>query len=402
MNLLYKSLLFAILLSPSISFCQKEDAILKVGEKISLHSDILNETRDVFVYLPPNYADKYFQQQRFPVLYVLDGDLHFHSLSGMIQILGSGINQTFAIPEMIIVAIPNTNRIRDLLPTHSTTGPFGGDFYKDSGGTDKFLKFITDELSPKIESMYSTSPYRIFVGQSFGGLAVIHALFTIPNFFQAYVAIDPSLWWDNQVLTRKAESYFNKADLHGKSLFLAQANSVRSWDSTNVHFEGIRNFATYLETRNHSGLRWKYKYYPDDTHSSVAFISEYDALRFFFAKYSTDYNNVSSPDELKKRFEQFSHDAGVKFFPPERVTQDYGSVYKFLGKDDIARGFFQMNIDNYPQSSSAYANMGQFLADKGDKKKALEYYDKALKIFPGNEDAKNNYENLKKELEKKK
>jgi predicted alpha/beta superfamily hydrolase len=404
MNFLHKSLIVAIIICPSLSFSQKDDAILKIGQKITLHSEILNETRDVWVYLPPNYSDKYFQTQHFPVLYVLDGDLHFHSLSGLIQILGSGVNQTFAIPEMIIVAIPNTNRMRDLLPTHSKVGPYGKeyDFYEDSGGTDKFLKFITNEVAPKIESMYSTSPYRIFVGQSFGGLTVIHALFTIPNFFQAYVAIDPSLWWDNQVILKKAENYFNETNLQGKSLYLAQANSLRSWDSTNVHFEGIRNFGTYLETRNRSGIRWKYKYYPDDTHSSVAFISEYDALRFFFEKYSTDYNNVSSPEDLKKRFQQFSQDAGVKFLPPERITQDYGSVYKYLGKDDIAQGFFQMNIDNYPQSSSAYANMGQFWKDKGDKKKAQEYYAKSLRIFPDNEDARNNYESLKKELDGKK
>ena len=100
---------------------------------------------------------------------------------------------------MIIVAIPNTNRVRDLIPTHSTKGNDGKDydFYQASGGTDNFLKFITNELAPKIESTYRTFPYRILIGQSFGGLTVLHALCTIPQAFNAYVAIDPSLWWDN-------------------------------------------------------------------------------------------------------------------------------------------------------------------------------------------------------------
>jgi predicted alpha/beta superfamily hydrolase len=390
-------------LHPLVSSSQETDPILKIGQKITLHSEILNENRDVLVYLPPNYSDKYFQPQHFPVLYVLDGDSHFHSLSGLVQILGSGINQTFTIPEMIIVAIPNTNRIRDLIPTHSTTGIDGKnyEYFQQSGGTDNFLKFITNELAPKIESTYRTFPYRILIGHSFGGIAAIHALFTRPEAFNAYVAIDPSLWWDNQTLTKQAREHFNKADLKGLTFYLAGANNLRSWDTTSVASESIKEFATLLETRNRSGLRWKYQYYPDDSHSSVAFISEYDALRFIFEKYTTNYKDISTASDLKKQYLRLTEDTGVKFLPPERITHDFGSIYLYLGKYDVAQEFFQMNIDNYPQSSSAYANMGQFCRSKGDKKKALEYYEKSLKIYPGNEDSRNNVESLRKELETK-
>lgn len=394
------ALLLFLFSYPLRSFCQDIDPILKIGQKISIHSDILNETRDVWIYLPPNYSDKYFQAQHYTVLYVLDGDAHFHSLSGLIQILGSGVNQTFAIPEMIIVSIPNTNRIRDLLPTHSTTGNDGKDydFFQPSGGTDNFLKFITDELAPKIESTFRTFPYRILIGQSFGGLTVLHALCTIPQAFNAYVALDPSLWWDNQSLLNQRRDYFNTADLAGRTLYLAQAVSLRSWDTNNLHFEGIKEFATILETRNKSGLRWRYKYYPDDDHSSVAFIGEYDALRFIFEKYRADYSVISTADQLKSQYQQLSNDLGITFFPPERVTQAFGSTYVYLEKYDTAQAFLQMNIDHYPSSSSAYANMGQYWKSRGDKRKALEYYEKSVKIFPGNEDSLNNIENLKKEL----
>ena len=385
---------------PLASFCQGDDPILKIGQKLSIHSDILNENRDVWIYLPPNYSDKYFQAQQFPVLYVLDGDLHFHSLSGLIQILGSGINQTFAFPEMILVSIPNTNRVRDLTPTHSTTGfdSVAYDSYQPSGGTDNFLKFITNELAPKVESTFRTSPYRILIGHSFGGLTVLHALCTVPQAFNAYVAIDPSLWWDNQSLLKQRREYFNTADLRARSLYLAQANTLTSWDKANPHFEAIKEFATLLETRNKSGIRWRYKFYPDDDHSSVAFISEHDALRFIFEKYRTDYNVISTADQLKAQYNQLSRDMGITFLPPERVTQNLASIYLSIKKYDIARDFLQMNINNYPNSSSAFANMGQYWKNRGDKKKALEYYEKSVKIFPGNEDSRNNVENLKKDL----
>ena len=398
----HKTTVFLIFLFsyPLACFCQSDDPILKIGQKLSIHSEVLDETRDAWIYLPPNYSDKYFQAQQFPVLYILDGDAHFHSLSGLIQILSSGINQTFTLPEMIIVAIPNTNRTRDLTPTHSTTGVDGKehDFYQQSGGTDNFLKFITNELAPKIESTFRTFPYRILIGHSFGGLTVLHALCTVPEAFNAYVAIDPSLWWDNQSLLKQRREYFNTADLKGRSLYLAQANSLRSWDMSNPHFEGIKEFATLLQTRNKSGIRWRYKFYPDDDHSSVAFISEYDALRFIFEKYRVDYNIIATAEQLKAQYEQLSKDLGITILPPERITQTFGSTYVYLEKYDTAEAFLQMNIDNYTNSSSAYANMGQYWKGKGDKKKALQYYEKSVKIFPENKDSLKNIENLKKDL----
>jgi predicted alpha/beta superfamily hydrolase len=383
-----------------VSFCQDDDVVLKIGQRISIHSKILNETRDVWIYLPPNYSDKYFQAQQYPVLYVLDGDAHFHSLSGLIQILGSGVNWTFAIPEMIIVGIPNINRVRDLLPTHSTKGNDGKDydFFQSSGGTDNFLKFITDEVAPKVESTFRTFPYRILIGHSFGGLTVLHALCTMPQAFNAYVAIDPSLWWDDQFLLKQRRDYFNSAALKGRSLYLAQANSLLSWGKSNLHFESIKEFATLLETRNKSGLRWKYKFYSDDDHQSVALISEYDALRFIFEKYRTDYNVVSTVDQLKSQYQQLSTDLGITFLPPERVAQALGSTYLSLEKYDIAQSFYQLNIENYPNSCSAFANMGQYWKSKGDKRKALEYYEKSLKIFPESEDSLNNIKSLKQDL----
>ena len=397
-------LLLLLFLRPIVSFCQDNEPVLKIGHKISIHSEILNETREIWIYLPPNYSDKYFQAQQFPVLYVLDGDAYFHSLSGLIHILGSGVNQTFPVPEMIIVSIPNTNRIRDLHPTHSTKAMDGKDydFFQASGGTDNFLKFITSELAPKIESAYRTFPYRVLIGHSFGGLTVLHALTTMPDAFNGYVAIDPSLWWDNQLLLKQKQDYFNTADLKGRTLYLAQANALpgwgKSWAKSNSHYEGIKQFATFLETRNKSDLRWKYKFYADDDHSSLALISEYDALRFIFEKYKVDYNIVSNTDQLRSQYQQLSQELGVVFSPPERVTQFLGSAYLSVEKYDIAEGFFQMNIDNYPNSSSAFGNMGQYWKARGDKKKALEYYEKSLKIFPGNEDSLNNIENLKKEM----
>src|SRR5512132_3146340 len=92
-----------------------------IGKVESLEAATLKERRHYLVYTPPSYDDTTTAPQRYPVLYLLDGDAHFHSVTGLIQILSTGVNGTYAIPEMIVVAIPNTNRTRDMTPTKVTT-----------------------------------------------------------------------------------------------------------------------------------------------------------------------------------------------------------------------------------------------------------------------------------------
>ena len=387
-----KKLILLLLISlPFLNYAQSSN-LITIGKRDSLNSAILKETRNYFVHLPQNYDNAMFSQGRYPVLYLLDGEAHFNSVSGLVEILGSGINGTHVIPDMIVVAIPNTDRTRDLTPTHTLLDYQNNqqEFFRSSGGNNNFLHFIKDELIPHIDSSYRTMPYRVFVGHSFGGIAVINALYTIPEAFNAYIVIDPSLWWDHQVLLEKAKTYFQYANLKGKSLYLAQANTLVTGDTNvNTHFESIRSFATLLETRNRSGLRWKYDYYGDDDHGSVPFISEYAGLRFIFNDYHVHFNDIAlHPEKIKEQFSQFSEETGVQFMPPEEVINNMG--YNMMNNKQYALAiqYFQMNIEFYPKSANVYDSMGEALMNKGDTKRAIEYYQKSLQLNPSNDNAK--------------
>jgi predicted alpha/beta superfamily hydrolase len=248
-----KKILALLLLLSYGAFAQTDDKAIIIGKREKIQSKLLSEERPFSVYLPKGYENVAARPDGYPVAYLLDGDDHFHSVTGVVQFLGS---YSRIIPEMIVVAIPNTDRTRDLTPTNTLTmNGTQHDWLKTSGGNNTFLKFIQTELIPHMESTYRTKPLRIFIGHSFGGIAVINALYTMPETFNAYISIDPSLWWDDQVLLKKAKSYFLKADLKGKSLFISQANTLSPRDTANSHFESIREFATLLETRNKSGIR---------------------------------------------------------------------------------------------------------------------------------------------------
>src|SRR5688500_6796954 len=170
-----------------------------------MHSKVLKEERPYWVCLPNSY-DASNKKQRYPVLYLLDGDAHFQSTSSVVQFMSSGPNGNYQIREMIVDAIPNTNRLRDLTPTHTRIGYNGKEeaFLEPSGGGNAFLQFMRDELFPQIDSRFQTLPARILVGHSLGGLLVIHSLLNEPDMFRSSIAIDPSLSLDTQLLSHPA------------------------------------------------------------------------------------------------------------------------------------------------------------------------------------------------------
>src|SRR6478609_8133775 len=133
---------------------QKDNKIL-IGTIDSVYSKILNEQRKVWIYTPGITSGYQGAPRRYPVLYVLDGDAHFHSVVGMIQQL-SQANGNTVFPEMIVVGIPNTNRTRDLTPTHILSDPpmMDSSGSKATGGGENFVAFLEKELMPHIDSLY--------------------------------------------------------------------------------------------------------------------------------------------------------------------------------------------------------------------------------------------------------
>ena len=138
---------------------------ITIGKKIQIESRILDETRIIYVYTPYNYAES---KKTYPVLYVLDGESSFHHVSGIVQFLSS----SGLIPGLIVVAIPNTNRRRDLLPVIENA--------------DQFLEFIITELTPAIGKQYRTAPYRILAGHSWGAIFTIYSFIKNPQVMNAF------------------------------------------------------------------------------------------------------------------------------------------------------------------------------------------------------------------------
>jgi predicted alpha/beta superfamily hydrolase len=361
-----------------------------IGKKDIIYSKILKENRTIWIHVPHSAGDNIFNQQRYPVLYLLDGDGHFMSVVGLVHQL-SEINGNTVLPDMIVVGIPNTDRQRDLTPTHSGENT--------SGGGEAFASFIEHELMPYVDSLYPTAPYKIFIGHSLGGLTVVNTLIHHPQMFNAYLAIDPSMWWDDQLLLKAAGSILTGNKFNGKTLFLGVANTMapgmdtamvrRDTSKNTIHIRSILLFADALRKANGSGLRWEYRYYKDDNHGSVPLISEYNGLRFIFnyfdykdinKLFDSSFSAAQSVSSLMDHYHVVSREMGYTVFPTESFVNNLGYAFMQNKQNEKAFAFFEMNIENYPKSGNVYDSMGDFYVATGDKEKAIDYFRKALSV----------------------
>jgi uncharacterized protein len=392
-----------LLLSFSAFSQQKK---IEIGIVDSLQSKVLNETRHIWVHVPeqPAYYGDYFTPKRYPVLYLLDGEWHFQSVTGLVHFLSSE-NSAGLIPEMIVVAIVNTNRTRDFTPTNAGKSWDGNEnraLKRFSGGGENFLAFLEAELIPYIDAHYPTEPHRTLVGHSFGGLAVVNTLVEKPTLFNSYIAIDPSLWWDDQLVLKKASNAFQQNKIDGRKLFLALADSTLAikQDPTSIaHVRANQALATLLDRQQKNGLEWKY--YTGENHFTLALAATHDALRTLLEQQPLPIpaNGVEATtfhaNFVAAHYKSVSDKLGYQVPPPEELVYTLALACLNRGLPEKALAFLELNRTNYPQSFSVHDGLGDYYSKKGNKKKAMEHFTQALAI-KDNPDTRDKLQTIKK------
>jgi predicted alpha/beta superfamily hydrolase len=278
LTLKYTVILIGLLFAMPIARAESDPEAIVLARKFMVHSDVLNEDRSYWVSLPADYELSAAAGRKYPVLYLLDGIAHLNVVSGTVHHLSSYTSGVQMIPGMIVVALVNTHRSRDFTPTHMSAGPYS----QDSGGARAFLRFMKEELVPEIESHYRASSERTLVGHSLGGLLALCAFVDQPELFRNYIAIDPSLWWDNEALIKRFRLQPARKFSEPIHVFVAMAN-----DGVNKrpHEHAIHGFESILKTRANDSLRVQYRYFADETHLSVPLIAVYYGLRFAYGGY---------------------------------------------------------------------------------------------------------------------
>jgi len=261
------------------SFGQEVEKI-QIGTKFKMHSKFLNEERTYTVGLPKSY---HTSLKEYPILVLLDGDEHFIGVSGIVDQMNQGRSHGH-IPEMIIVGIGNTDRTRDFTPTNSITFLDGSNKYKyqkTSGGSAAFLKFLEKELLVAIEKKYRTNSYKTLMGHSYGGLLAGLSYLSKESTFDSYLTIDPSFWWDNQIIIKKMDAVKTE-DLKGKKMYISSAYSHKTWDKFVLNRKPQDLFFAKLQNRSLTSPNLKIQYFEEEDHWTVPALSLYHGLKFIY------------------------------------------------------------------------------------------------------------------------
>jgi hypothetical protein len=367
------ALLFALAL-PATTYAQAGQSLV-IGERLVIQSQVLKEARTLFITTPAGYAAG---QDRYPVLYLLDGPTHVLHTLGTTQFLGA--NEF--MPDVIIVGIANTDRTRDFTPTHiGGTERAGSRVYEypTSGGAPAFLRFLDTELVPLIDSRYRTLPFRVLCGHSLGGLFAMHTLVTQPALFQAYVATSPSLGWDDGLVMKRLEAATRDGKLPKTSLFLSAGNEGQALD------EYLSTLEKLFTSQAPLGFRWQVMRMPDEDHGSIVLRSQYHGLRMIFDGWRMT-RDAKAPAEwpalndVTAHYARVSERLGFPVSPPEGLVERVG--LRALDRLAFAQAaaLFRLNIRNHPNAARSHYVLGQALEGMAMFEDAVLSYEKALEI----------------------
>lgn len=389
----------------------KNQFLQKVGTLDSIYSKTLNEYRKIYVQLPADYNPN--KNMKYPVVFILDGEVFLPTVNDVQNYYSGGFT-----PEMVLIGISNDkNRMRDLT-TSKVTEMYGRPFKQENGEAENFSKFIETELIPFVENKYPVTNFRTLIGHSYGGLFTLYSLVHHPQLFSNYIAIDPSLDWDNQQLIKEAKEKVSNANYKGKSLFMSLSGVVymqksgmtlneikRDTTESTLFSRSNIAFSDIVKQNKQNGLAFEWKFYPRDLHGTIAFPSIMDGLISVFEWYQMENTDkFNSPETTKEELSeiiQYRAKKLKKYFKytvapyPEDLLNMLGYMSLDMKQPEKSKMFFEFDIEFYPNSPNAYDSMADYYERNGDEATAIKFVAKAYEIS-GNDSYKERIKALKK------
>lgn len=251
--------------APSVHTAAQPAAPAVKSDTFLLTSTVLSETRRINVFAPSGHGGK--EGAPLPVLYMPDGGQaeDFPHVAETVQALVAAGRMM----PVLLVGIENTERRRDL--TGPTTVENDKKIAVRVGGSAAFRQFIRSELMPHIAANYRVTADKGIVGESLAGLFIVETLLTEPDLFDRYVAISPSLWWNDEALVRAADARIKALPAKPKKIFLTSA------DEENI-VPGTARLAASLLAHAPAGVSLSFKPMPKEHHDTIYRASEAVAL----------------------------------------------------------------------------------------------------------------------------
>ena len=236
-----------------------------------LHSSATGRDYDIYVRLPEEYEQD--QAQKYPVLYVLDGQWDFKLLDSIY----GGLHYDGFVPEMIIVGITYSGEVPDYGALRAMDyTPVAASFLSGSGGAPKFFRFLKEQLLPFIESDYRADPsQRVLMGSSFGGTFTLYAMFSEPRLFSGYVAASPAVPYGQRFAFQQEADYASSHQDLPVRLFLSVGELEELADP-------VQEFMKVISERGYKGLEMETRIIEGERHAGNKPEAFNRGLRFIF------------------------------------------------------------------------------------------------------------------------
>jgi len=355
--------------STAISNEARTESVI-LGTKYTIHSELLGGDRTFIVNLPEGYESTNLE---YPVLYILDAEYFYYQSYGALQFLSEcGYNRNRPVPQMILVAVLDGDRNRDFTPTHAPVqGPLR---YPTSGEAARYLTHVEKELLPFVDNNFRTSG-SILAGWSFGGLFTFYTFLVNPDLFSAYIAISPSLWWNNQEPLDWAEDRIQNSVRFDQKLVITQG-ALEGGDIGNSVKNGI---VPLLHKKEAAG--WEYVEIPGVSHNYVPYKALYEGLRAVFSDFAVPQDDLTDGLEaIKRHYRKLSASYGYEVNVPNSVYMALVEA-QFNSRDpETILPITSEWMTIYPHSAVAWYFHGRLFRMLNNTEKARLYLEKALEL----------------------
>jgi len=349
---------FSVLISGICSGQNKGDDVV-IGKYDKIFSEVLDEERTLLVSVPEGFDHS---NVKYPVLYVLDG-----YESSFVSAVADIARIQYEISPIILVAIANTNRNRDMIPDNEA---------------QKFLEFMTSELFPYIEKKYRADNYRILYGGSNAGLFVLYSFLENPDSFSSYIASSPTIGWSYDTIVNKTKTFSNKQSHLNKFLYIINGGR----DDLDQVITKFPEYIPMLEALKEKGLRLNISFLPDEEH--VPFISLHSGLLSLFEGYTypDGMRKKGGLDAVKAYYNRFSEKFGYEVKYPFSAIQGVGQGLLFRDKNfKEAIEVLKLGIQQQPGLWVNNIMLALAYYKDNNMDQAKKYYLKAAEIDPENE-----------------
>ncbi|MBC8883539.1 alpha/beta hydrolase [Flavobacterium piscinae] len=335
-------------------------------------SQKLGGDRDIYITLPPSYEKD--NNQKFPLLLVLDGEYLFEPFQGALK-FG---NYWDDLPEVILVGISQNKQEERYADSE----------YDEESGLPietgaNFFDFIGTELMPYLQKTYRVAPFKIIAGHDTTAGFINFFLYKDNPIFDAFISLSPELALDME--NRIPE----RLNAIAKPIYYYQSTADGDLKKIQKQTKELDEKVKVIQKET---LNYKFDEFIGASHYSLVLHSIPNALYQFFAVYqpitTNEFNDkivkleYGYVEYLKEKYNTLEKTLNIQM--PIRLN-DFRAIEAAIVKNKMYNEFDELAIladKHYGKSMLSDYYMAQMYERKEDYKRAQKKYLSAFQKEP--------------------